>query len=112
MTVEEQFRDLKGQRFGVKLFWTQFRDPEALARFLLLLAIALAVWIAAGRVAAWANPSLRMVSKRKGPRQSFVTIGLRMVALDLPTGFDDFWLTALLALPELRRVGRFRVGGK
>jgi Transposase DDE domain len=112
MTVEEQFRDLKGRRFGVKLFWTQFRDPEALARFLTLLAIALAVWIAAGRVAAWHNPSLRMVSKRKGPRQSFVTIGLRLVALDLPTGFCDFWLAALLAEPELRRVGRFRGGGK
>ena len=28
MTVEEQFRDLKGKRFGVKLFWTQFRDPR------------------------------------------------------------------------------------
>src|SRR5262249_35847190 len=27
MTIEEQFRDTKGKRFGVKLFWTHFRDP-------------------------------------------------------------------------------------
>lgn len=33
MTVEEQFRDTKGQRFGLKLFWTQVRNPDGLARF-------------------------------------------------------------------------------
>jgi hypothetical protein len=80
MTVEECFRDTKGRRFGVKLSWTQFRDPEALARFCLLLAVALYIWILAGVEGARRDPSLRLRCRRKGPRQSYVTIGIRITA--------------------------------
>lgn len=82
MTVEEQFRDLKGKRFGAKLSWTQFRNPEALARFTMLLAVALLIWITTGVAAARKDRSLRMLSRRKGPRQSYVTIGIRIAVLD------------------------------
>jgi len=58
MTVEELFRDAKGCRFGGKLFWTQFRDPEALAHFLALLGVALLIWILIGIAAARRDPSL------------------------------------------------------
>jgi hypothetical protein len=70
MTVGEQFRDTKGRRFGAKLFWTQFRDPVALARFVSLLAAALLIWTLVGITAALVDPSLRLRCKRKGPRQS------------------------------------------
>jgi len=82
MTVEEQFRDLKGKRFGAKLSWTQFRDPHSLARFMMLLAVALLIWIITGTQAASKDRSLRLISRTKGPRQSYVTIGIRIAALD------------------------------
>ena len=41
MGIEEQIRDTKGSRFGIKLFWTQIRRPESLARLTLLAGIAL-----------------------------------------------------------------------
>jgi hypothetical protein len=40
MTIEEQFRDTTGCRFGVRLEWTQFRTPTDLARFTLLVGVA------------------------------------------------------------------------
>jgi hypothetical protein len=77
MTIEEQFRDTKGCRFGVKLYWTQFRKPEHLAHLAQLVGIAIFVWTAIGVVAAKANPSLRFNHPKKGPRFSYVTIGMR-----------------------------------
>ena len=114
MTVEEQFRDLKGQRFGVKLYWTQFRNPVELARFLMLLAVALLIWILAGMVAAHYDPSLRMVCRKKGPRQSYVTIGLRILALEQPLllPLTRRWVTLLLQPPSLRPINSHAVGGK
>jgi len=113
MTVEECLRDTKGKRFGVKLLWTQFRDPQALARFAMLLAIAVLVWLAEGSRAAKRWPDLRMACKRKGPRQSFLTIGLRIATLHDPT---DLWtlrkLRAHLDPPAFRQVHRTRRGGK
>ena len=43
MTVEECLRDTKGKRLGIKLAWTRFRDPQALARFAMLLGIAVLI---------------------------------------------------------------------
>ncbi len=111
MTVEEQFRDTKGRRFGVKLFWTQFRDPDALARFTMLLAVALLIWVVAGTRAAANNPSLRLVSRRKGPRQSYVTIGIRIISSDpavivLTAALLRRWLEP----PAWRRVGQRGLG--
>jgi Transposase DDE domain len=113
MTVEECFRDTKGQRFGVKLFWTHFRDPDALSRFVMLLAVALVIWSITGYVAAAYDKSLRLVCRTKGPRQSYVTIGLRIVTIErhLPE-LTSRWLSAFLDAPTLRTVGRFCVGGK
>lgn len=111
MTVEEQFRDTKGKRFGVKLQWTQFRDPEALARFTMLLAVALLIWLLTGTHAAKQDPSLRLVSRKKGPRQSYVTIGLRIVPVDpaavvITVSFLRRWLEA----PAERRINQRGIG--
>jgi hypothetical protein len=113
MTVEEQFRDLKGQRFGAKLFWTHFRDPDTLSRFVMLLSVAIAIWTVTGAVAATADPTLRLVSRTKGPRQSYVTIGIRIVSLERdPPGLTPALLAGLLDAPAWRNVGRQHVGGK
>ncbi|MFZ5863038.1 MAG: transposase, partial [Nitrospirota bacterium] len=52
MAIEEQLRDTKGCRFGLKLEWTQFKNPAHLARFALVVGIAILVWTAAGIAAA------------------------------------------------------------
>lgn len=44
MGIEEQFRDAKGTRFGLKLKWTQFIKPEFVERIYLLVGIALLLW--------------------------------------------------------------------
>lgn len=112
MTVEEQFRDTKGKRFGVKLHWTQFRDPEALARFTMLLAVALLIWMLTGTHAASRDPSLRLVSRKKGPRQSYVTIGLRIVPVD-PAALliTVSTLRRWLEPPTERRLNQRGIGG-
>jgi hypothetical protein len=113
MTVEEQSRDTKGRRFGVKLFWTQFRDPEALSRFLLLLAVALLIWELAGYAAAQRDPTLRLRSRTKGPRQSHLTIGLRILACGArAVTLTVTGIARLLEPPALRRVAGTSVGGK
>lgn len=103
MTIEEQFRDTKGCRFGVKLYWTQFRKPEHLAHLAQLVGIAIFVWTAIGVAAALANPSLRYNHPKKGPRFSYVTIGMRsredVMQYITMTSSN---LTALIPKPELR----------
>jgi hypothetical protein len=113
MTVEECFRDTKGRRFGVKLSWTQFRDPQALARFCLFLAVALYIWLLAGVEAARRDPSLRMPCRRKGPRQSYVTIGLRITAANgCPFPLTLATCARALEPPSLRRIAGSGRGGK
>lgn len=112
MTVEEQFRDTKGCRFGAKLFWTQFRNPEALGNFMMLLAVALLIWTINGFVAAHYDPSLLFPHPTKGPRQSFVTIGLRVAARDSPVSFHPRDIAWLLEPPSQRRLGAHSLGGK
>lgn len=113
MTVEQLFRDTKGRRFGGKLFWTHFRDPDALARFFALLGVALLIWMLIGLAATRRDPSLRLRSRRKGPRQSYVTIGVRIAASG---GGHPRWTDAavgrFLEPPALRRVAGVAVGGK
>lgn len=113
MTVEEHFRDTKGRRFGVKLFWTQFRDPEALTRFMMLLAVALLIWMLTGIAAAKRQPTLRLRSKTKGPRQSYVTIGLRILAIEgQSVSLTIRAITRHLEPPGLRRISGTPLGGK
>lgn len=112
MTIEEQFRDTKGRRFGAKLFWTQFRNPEALGRFVMLLGVALLIWTITGFVAAHYDPSLLLVCRKKGPRQSFVTIGLRVAQRDCPVAFNPRDIGWFLEPPVRRQLGAHSVGGK
>jgi hypothetical protein len=48
MGIEEQFRDTKGVRFGMKLKWTQFTQAEFVERMYLLVGVAL-LWTSVGR---------------------------------------------------------------
>lgn len=104
MAIEEQFRDQKGCRFGVKLFWTQFKNPQALARFALFVGVAIFVWTAVGIAAAHRTPSLRFPHATKGPRQSFVTIGMRAIRFGCRgISFSAKGLARYLFRPRLRK---------
>gem|GEM_PF-2262688 len=76
MAIEQQIRDTKGCRFGVKLEWAQFKKPQYLSRFVLLVAVALALWTAVGQAVEEQNPGVRLPCKRKGPRLSLLRVGI------------------------------------
>lgn len=75
MGIEEQFRDTKGHRFGMKLRWTQFTKAEFVERMYLLVGLALLLWTAVGRAVEEAEPKVRLHSKTKGARLSLARIG-------------------------------------
>lgn len=75
MAIEEQIRDTKGARFGFKLVWTQIKTPQALARFTLLIGLAILLLTAIGHAIAMRRPDVRLTSKKKGHRLSLLTIG-------------------------------------
>lgn len=75
MGIEEQFRDAKGQRFGMKLKWTQFTKPEFVERMYLLVGVALLLWTSVGRAVEEAEPTVRLESKTKGARLSLARVG-------------------------------------
>jgi hypothetical protein len=75
MGVEEQFRDTKGRRFGLKLRWTQFAKPEFVERMYLMVAVALLLWTSVGSAVAEGEPKVRLKSKTKGARLSLARIG-------------------------------------
>jgi Transposase DDE domain len=75
MGVEEQFRDAKGHRFGLKLRWTQFTRPEFVERMYLLVGVALLLWTSVGRAVEESEPAVRLESKTKGARLSLVRVG-------------------------------------
>jgi hypothetical protein len=57
----------------------------------------------AGIVAADIKPSLRLRSRRKGPRQSFVTIGIRAAAeRSFTARFDRQSVPLILEVPTMR----------
>jgi hypothetical protein len=76
MSIEEQFRDAKGARFGVKLKWTQFEKGEYLERMYLLVGLAMIVWTSVGRFVEREKPKVRMRCRKKGARLSLVRIGI------------------------------------
>jgi hypothetical protein len=76
MAIEQQIRDTKGYRFGVKLIWTQFQNPQYLSRFVLLVAVALVMWTAVGQAVSEQNPRVRLVCKSKGPRLWLMRVGI------------------------------------
>jgi len=75
MAIEEQIRDTKGARFGFQLVWTQIKTPQALARFTLLIGLTILLLTAIGYAISKHRPDVRLTSKKKGPRLSFVTVG-------------------------------------
>jgi hypothetical protein len=103
MAIEEQLRDTKGCRFGVKLEWTQFRTPAYLARFTLLVGVALVLWTAVGQAVATEEPSVRLPCKRKGPRLSLLRVGIRYLKkLAQKVRLSARFIQQHLPLPELR----------
>jgi hypothetical protein len=76
-----------------------------------LLAAAMLMWLLIGPYAADRDPSLRMVSRKRGPRQSFITIGLRIAALDGGLLITPH-LLELLPDPALRKIAGSQRGGK
>jgi hypothetical protein len=75
MGIEEQFRDAKGHRFGMKLRWTQFTKAEFVERMYLIVGVALLLWTSVGRAVEESEPAVRLESKSKGARLSLVRIG-------------------------------------
>ena len=66
MGIEEQFRDAKGVRFGMKLKWTQFTRAEFVERMYLLVGIALLLWTSIGSAVEKSQPKVRLESKTNG----------------------------------------------
>jgi hypothetical protein len=75
MGSEEQFRDAKGQRFGLKLRWTQFTKAEFVERMYLIVGVALLLWTTVGRAVEESEPKVRLESKTKGARLSLARVG-------------------------------------
>jgi len=75
MGIEEQFRDAKGVRFGMKLKWTQFTKAEFVERMYLLVGVALLLWTTVGCAVEESQPKVRLMSKTKGARLSLARIG-------------------------------------
>lgn len=75
MGIEEQFRDAKGCRFGIKLKWTRFTRAEFVERMYLLVGVALLLWTSVGRAVEGAEPKVRLKSKTKGARLSLARVG-------------------------------------
>jgi hypothetical protein len=109
MAVEEQFRDTKGCRFGVEMYWTASDRPERIDRMFLLVGVAVMVWTAIGAEAAAQDPTARFPHKTKGPRRSFVTIGRQLAAVLTRFVVTLEWLERWLPPAEFRD---FRFGLK
>jgi hypothetical protein len=74
MAVEEQFRDGKGCRFGIKMKWTPFQACNPIDRLFLLCAIAL--WTLAGLLAWRSDPSMALPVINRPPHRSLISIGI------------------------------------
>jgi hypothetical protein len=103
MGIEQQIRDSKGGRFGIKLFWTQIQEPDHLARFMMILAFVLLLLTAIGNAILKIIPSANFPHPTKGPRLSFLTIALNY-GLDLlpPGSLTMNWLLQNLPPPQCR----------
>jgi len=113
MAIEEQIRDTKGARFGFALVWTQIKTPESLARFVLLIGLAVLLLTAVGHAVAQRDPSIRLPCITKGPRLSLLSVGLLLwpilqSQLVITTRFLDDHLPppALRSFSWLNRYGK------
>jgi hypothetical protein len=75
MAIEEQIRDTKGARFGLKLVWTQIQKPAALARFALIIGLTILLLTAVGHLVVRHLPGVQLSCKKKGPRLSLLSVG-------------------------------------
>jgi len=75
MGVEEQFRDTKGSRYGMAIFWGALKKAECIERIFLLSGVTLMIWTLIGIEEAERDRTARFPHKRKGPRRSYATIG-------------------------------------
>lgn len=76
MSIEEQFRDTKGARFGLKLKWTGFERGEYLERMFLLVGVAMLLWTSVGRALEKQAPKVRLKCCRHRARLSLLRIGI------------------------------------
>lgn len=76
-SVEEQFRDGKGARYGAQMKWTHFARPESVDRLWLLWGLSVIVWTVAGVLACAGDSTLQLMSKSKGARRSLVSVGMQ-----------------------------------
>lgn len=76
MAIEEQFRDAKGARFGLKMKWTCFEKAQYLETMYLLVSVAMLLWTSVGRVFENENPKVRLRCKQKGARLSLLRVGI------------------------------------
>lgn len=76
MAIEEQFRDGKGVRFGLKMKWTCFEKPEYVERMYLLMGISMLLWTSVGTAVVKETPQVRLKCKSKGARLSLLRIGI------------------------------------
>jgi len=98
-SVENQFRDGKGARFGAGMRWTHFRRPESLDRLWLLWALSAPAWTVAGLMAFAEDPTALLFSRSKGPRRSLISIG-RCCAHHVDEALRLPWRLLLLWLPQ------------
>jgi len=64
MSIEEQFRDTKGARFGLKIKWTCFTRGEYLERMYLLIGVAGLLGTNLGRFTEREKPNVRMKCRK------------------------------------------------
>jgi hypothetical protein len=79
MTIDEPYHETQGCRFGVRRPWTPFRTLASLARFTLVVGVALVRWTAVGQAVAKTTPRVRLPCKRQGPRRSLRRGGIQLV---------------------------------
>lgn len=113
MTVEEQFRDLKGHRFGLRMRWLNHHCPQRLARLMMLAALALLTLLVAGLKALGHHDSLQLSCRKKGPRYSLIQVGRAALAASLkllwPLRISDL---AQIPPPAFRLPHTLAPGGK
>lgn len=98
-SIEHQFRDGKGTRYGAQMRWTHFQRPESLDRLWLLWALSSPAWTVSGLLAFAEDRTVVLFSRKKGPRLSLLSVGMQHPklterALRLP------WRLLLLLLPQ------------
>ncbi len=113
MAIEEQIRDTKGARFELKLVWTQIKNPQALARFTLLIGLAILLLTAIGHAMAMRRPDAQLTTKSKGLRLSLLTIGLLFFYhFSTTQTFSLEFLTQNILPPTLRSFPRLNTPTK